>query len=113
VRRYVRDAGGQLERLHMLTRADCTTRNKRKADRLRRTYDDLEARIERLGKEEELASIRPGLDGNQIMAILGIGPGRAVGEAYQHLLELRMDHGPMPPDDAEAALRAWWSDRPV
>ena len=75
VRRYVRDAGDQLERLHMLTRADCTTRNQRKADRLRRTYDDLEERIARLSEEEELASIRPDLDGNQIMAILGIGPG--------------------------------------
>ena len=95
VRRYVRDAGDQLERLHVLTRADCTTRNQRKADRLRRTYDDLEARIERLSDEEELASIRPDLDGNQIMEILGIGPGREVGEAYRHLLELRLDHGPM------------------
>ncbi|MBA2464402.1 MAG: CCA tRNA nucleotidyltransferase [Nocardioidaceae bacterium] len=109
VRRYVRDAGDQLERLHVLTRADCTTRNKRKADRLRRTYDELEGRIERLGEEEELASIRPDLDGNQIMAVLGIGPGRVVGEAYRHLLELRMDHGPMTQEDAEAALRTWWS----
>ena len=91
----MRDAGDQLERLHVLTRADCTTRNQRKADRLRRTYDDLEARIARLSEEEELASIRPDLDGNQIMEILGIGPGREVGEAYRHLLELRMDHGPL------------------
>ena len=75
VRRYVRDAGDQLERLHVLTRADCTTRNQRKADRLRRTYDDLESRIERLSEEEELASIRPDLDGNQIMEILGHRPG--------------------------------------
>ncbi|MGZ4436335.1 MAG: CCA tRNA nucleotidyltransferase [Nocardioides sp.] len=111
VRRYVRDAGDQLERLHVLTRADCTTRNKRKAERLRRTYDDLEARIARLNEEEELASIRPDLDGNQIMAILGIGPGREVGQAYQLLLELRMDHGPMTAEDAEAALRAWWAER--
>ena len=94
VRRYVRDAGDQLERLHILTRADCTTRNKRKADRLRRTYDDLEERIARLSEQEELASIRPDLDGNQIMEILGIGPGREVGEAYKFLLELRMDQGP-------------------
>ena len=79
----------------MLTRADCTTRNQRKADRLRRTYDDLEARIARLSEEEELASIRPDLDGNQIMEILGIGPGREVGEAYRFLLELRLDEGPM------------------
>ncbi|MGZ4480119.1 MAG: CCA tRNA nucleotidyltransferase [Nocardioidaceae bacterium] len=111
VRRYVRDAGDQLDRLHVLTRADCTTRNKRKAERLRRTYDDLEARIARLNEEEELASIRPDLDGNQIMAILGIGPGREVGQAYQLLLELRMDHGPMTAEDAEAALRAWWAER--
>ena len=75
VRRYVRDAGDQLERLHVLTRADCTTRNQRKADRLRRTYDELEARIARLSEEEELASIRPDLDGQQIMEILGVPPG--------------------------------------
>ncbi len=112
VRRYVRDAGDQLDRLHVLTRADCTTRNRRKAERLRRTYDDLEARIARLAEQEELESIRPDLDGNQIMEILGVGPGRAVGEAYRFLLELRMDHGPMAPEDAEAALRAWWAARP-
>ena len=76
VRRYVRDAGDQLARLHVLTRADCTTRNQRKAERLRRTYDDLEARIARLAEQEELDAIRPDLDGNQIMEILGIGPGR-------------------------------------
>ena len=111
VRRYVRDAGDQLDRLHVLTRADCTTRNRRKADRLRRTYDDLEVRIARLAEQEELDSIRPDLDGNQIMEILGIGPGREVGAAYQHLLELRMEHGPMSEEDARAALLAWWSAR--
>ena len=111
VRRYVRDAGDQLARLHVLTRADCTTRNQRKADRLRRTYDDLEARIERLSAEEELAAIRPDLDGNQIMQILGIPPGRAVGQAYQHLLEQRLDHGPMSEEAATAALLAWWAAR--
>ncbi|WP_460844591.1 CCA tRNA nucleotidyltransferase [Nocardioides ultimimeridianus] len=111
VRRYVRDAGSELERLHILTRADCTTRNQRKADRLRRTYDDLEARIARLAEEEELASIRPDLDGNRIMEILGIGPGREVGEAYRFLLELRLDNGPMSEDDAAAALREWWATR--
>ena len=89
----------------MLTRADCTTRNRRKAERLRRTYDDLEERIARLSEEEELASIRPDLDGNQIMEILGIGPGREVGEAYRHLLELRMDHGPMSQERAREAAR--------
>jgi poly(A) polymerase len=112
VRRYVRDAGDQLVRLHKLTRADCTTRNKRKADRLARTYDELEERIERLSEEEELAAIRPALDGNRIMAILGIPPGREVGEAYRFLLELRLDQGPMSDADAEAALRAWWDARP-
>jgi poly(A) polymerase len=111
VRRYVRDAGDQLERLHVLTRADCTTRNRRKADRLRRTYDDLEARIARLAEAEELASVRPDLDGNQIMEALGVGPGRVVGEAYRFLLELRMDHGPMPEDAARAALLDWWRSR--
>jgi poly(A) polymerase len=111
VRRYVRDAGDQLTRLHVLTRADCTTRNQRKADRLRRTYDDLEARIDRLSQEEELASIRPDLDGNQIMEILGIPPGREVGEAYKFLLELRLDNGPMTEEDATAALREWWAGR--
>ena len=111
VRRYVRDAGDQLERLHVLTRADCTTRNARKAERLRRTYDELEARIERLSAEEELASIRPDLDGTQIMEILGIPQGRDVGAAYRFLLELRLDEGPHAYDDAKAALIAWWADR--
>jgi len=111
VRRYVRDAGDQLERLHVLTRADCTTRNKRKADRLRRTYDDLEARIAELSEAEELASLRPDLDGNAIMEILGIGPGREVGEAYRFMLERRLDVGPQDEDDARAALLAWWAQR--
>ena len=111
VRRYVRDAGDQLERLHILTRADCTTRNKRKAERLRRTYDELEARIAALSEQEELASIRPDLDGNQIMEILGIGAGREVGEAYKFLLDLRMDNGPMSYDAARDALVAWWATR--
>ena len=111
VRRYVRDAGDQLERLHVLTRADCTTRNKRKAERLRRTYDDLEARIDRLAEEEELASIRPDLSGHQIMETLGIGPGRDVGAAYHFLLDLRMDRGPMSEEDAREALLSWWRSR--
>lgn len=111
VRRYVRDAGDQLERLHVLTRADCTTRNQRKAARLARTYDELEERIARLSEEEELASLRPDLDGNQIMELLGIGPGRDVGQAYQHLLELRMDHGPLGEDRAREELLAWWAAR--
>ncbi|WP_460830111.1 CCA tRNA nucleotidyltransferase [Nocardioides hungaricus] len=111
VRRYVRDAGDQLQRLHVLTRADSTTRNQRKADRLQRTYDDLEARIARLSEQEELDAIRPDLDGNAIMAVLGIGPGREVGAAYRFLLELRMDRGPMSEEDATRALLAWWAER--
>ena len=111
VRRYVRDAGDQLPRLHVLTRADCTTRNRRKAERLRRSYDELEERISRLAAQEELDAIRPDLDGNQIMAVLGVGPGRVVGEAYAHLLELRMERGPLPQEEAEEALRTWWAGR--
>jgi poly(A) polymerase len=111
VRRYVRDAGDQLLRLHVLTRADCTTRNQRKAERLARTYSELETRIARLSEEEELASIRPDLDGNQIMEILGIPPGRQVGEAYRFLLELRLDHGPMSEEDATQALWEWAATR--
>ena len=111
VRRYVRDAGDQLERLHILTRADCTTRNQHKADRLRRTYDSLEERIARLNEQEELASIRPDLDGAQIMEILGIGPGREVGQAYRHLLDLRLEHGPMTAEQAGEALLTWWAER--
>jgi poly(A) polymerase len=111
VRRYVRDAGELLPRLHKLTRADCTTRNRRKAERLARTYDELEERIARLSEEEELASIRPALDGNQIMAVLGIPPGRDVGAAYDMLLELRLERGPLSEADAESALRTWWVDR--
>jgi poly(A) polymerase len=108
VRRYVRDAGDQLERLHVLTRADCTTRNQRKAERLRRSYDELEERIRRLSEEEELAAIRPALDGTQIMQTLDIPPGPAVGRAYRFLLDLRLDQGPMSEDAARAALLDWW-----
>ena len=111
VRRYVRDADDELARLHVLTRADCTTRNRRKAERLRRSYDDLEQRIDVLAEHEELQSIRPDLDGNQIMGVLGVGPGREVGEAYRFLLELRMDRGPLPREEAEAALREWATQR--
>ncbi|WP_242089722.1 CCA tRNA nucleotidyltransferase [Curtobacterium sp. DN_7.5] len=111
VRRYVRDAGPQLERLHELTRSDVTTRNRRKADRLGFAYDDLEARIATLAEQEELDSIRPDLTGDDIMRILGISPGRAVGEAYRFLLETRMDEGPLGADEAEVRLRAWWAAR--
>ncbi|MBR2681657.1 MAG: CCA tRNA nucleotidyltransferase [Atopobiaceae bacterium] len=109
VRRYVRDAGDQLERLHILTRSDCTTRNRRKAERLEFAYDDLEARIANLTVKEELAAIRPDLDGQQIMAILGIKPGPEVGKAYKFLLNLRLDEGPHTPDEAKNALLAWWA----
>jgi len=111
VRRYVRDAGDQLERLHILTRADCTTRNAKKAARLQRTYDALEERIAVLAEQEELQSIRPDLDGTQIMDILGIGPGPEVGKAYGFLLELRMDRGPLSEADATEALKSWWAAR--
>ncbi|WP_170225296.1 CCA tRNA nucleotidyltransferase [Nocardioides albertanoniae] len=112
VRRYVRDAGDQLERLHVLTRADCTTRNRRKADRLARTYDALEARIERISEEEELAALRPALDGNQIMELLDIPAGREVGAAYKFLMELRLDEGVLSEDEAGKRLLDWWAERP-
>ncbi|GAB3405546.1 CCA tRNA nucleotidyltransferase [Flindersiella endophytica] len=112
VRRYVRDAGPLLSRLHVLTRADCTTRNKRKAAALQRTYDQLEERIARLAEEEELAAIRPDLDGNEIMKILGIAPGRLVGRAWNHLLEVRLDQGHLDYDAARAELLRWWAEQP-
>jgi poly(A) polymerase len=111
VRRYVRDAGPLLPRLHKLTRADCTTRNRRRAQALQRAYDGLERRIARLAVEEELAAIRPELDGNQIMTLLNIPPGRDVGRAYQFLLDLRLDQGPIGPAAAEEALLAWWREQ--
>lgn len=111
VRRYVRDAGDQLQRLHILTRSDCTTRNQRKAARLRAAYDHLEERITELAEQEELDAMRPDLDGQQIMAILGIAPGPAVGRAYRYLLERRIDQGPLGAERAEADLRAWWVQR--
>ena len=107
VRRYVRDAGPLLTRLHVLTRADCTTRNKAKAARLARAQDGLEERILTLSAQEELKKIRPDLDGNEIMAILGLAPGREVGRAYQHLLELRMEHGPLGEERATQELLRW------
>jgi poly(A) polymerase len=111
VRRYVRDAGDQLERLHILVRADVTTRNKRKADRLSFAYDDLEARIAELAELEELQSIRPDLDGEEIMAILGVTPGRVVGEAYAYLLEVRLDEGEIGKEEATKRLLEWWAAR--
>ncbi|MCW2603078.1 MAG: cca [Pseudonocardiales bacterium] len=107
VRRYVTDAGPLLDRLHVLVRSDTTTRNKRKAATLARTYDELEERIVALRAQEELDSIRPDLDGNEIMQILGIPPGRQIGQAYKHLLALRMENGPMSHEAAVAALHEW------
>ncbi|MFI6509780.1 CCA tRNA nucleotidyltransferase [Streptosporangium sp. NPDC050855] len=107
VRRYVRDAGHLLERLHKLTRADCTTRNRRKAQALSATYDQLEERIARLAEEEELGKIRPELDGNEIQRVLGLPPGPAVGRAYRFLLEMRLDRGVIGRQAAEEALREW------
>jgi poly(A) polymerase len=107
VRRYVRDAGPLLTRLHVLTRADCTTRNKAKALHLKRAYDDLERRIKTLSAQEELDKIRPNLNGTQIMEVLGIPPGPLVGQARRFLLELRMEHGPLGRDRAVHELRRW------
>ena len=113
VRRYVRDAGDQLERLHILTRADVTTRNRRKADRLGFAYDDLEQRIAVLAEKEQLDSLRPDLDGEQIMAVLALPPGPVVGEAYRYLLEQRLDDGPLGEVEATRRLHAWWDARAV
>ena len=97
--------------LHKLTRADCTTRNVRKADALRRAYDDLELRIAALREQEEIDSMRPDLDGNEIIALLGINPGPIIGEAYRHLLDLRVEHGPLGADRAREELLTWWAQR--
>jgi poly(A) polymerase len=109
VRRYVRDAGDLLVHLHVLTRADCTTRNAKKAERLAKTYDALEARIAKLMEEEELSKIRPDLDGAQVMKLLDIKPSAAVGKALDYLLELRLEHGPLGEERATAELINWWS----
>lgn len=109
VRRYVTDAGELLPKLHKLVRADCTTRNKRRAARLRATYDDLETRIARIAEQEDLARVRPDLDGNAIMELLGLKPGPDVGRAWTFLKELRLDRGPLSRDEAEAELLSWWA----
>lgn len=111
VRRYVTDAGDLLPRLHKLVRSDCTTRNRRRAAALSATYDSLEQRIAELSAAEDLARVRPDLDGNAIMELLGLPPGREVGEAWRFLKELRLERGPLERDEAEAELRAWWAAR--
>jgi poly(A) polymerase len=111
VRRYVRDAGEQLHRLHALTRADVTTRNARKAERLSHAYDDLEARIQEIGEKEELAAIRPDLNGEEIGEILGIPPSPVVGAASRFLLELRLEEGSIGKTEATARLLIWWQER--
>ena len=107
VRRYVTDAGPELERLHKLVRSDCTTRNRRKAQRLQRDYDAFEERIARIRAEEDLRAVRPDLDGNAIMELLGLKPGPEVGKAWKHLKELRLERGPLPREEAESALLEW------
>jgi poly(A) polymerase len=107
----VRDAGELLTHLHVLTRADCTTRNVKKAERLSRTYDSLEARIEKLMEEEELSKIRPDLDGAQVMKLLDIKPSADVGKALDFLMELRMEHGPLGEERATDELLNWWRGR--
>lgn len=111
VRRYVADAGPLLPRLHKLVRADCTTRNKRRAALLQANYDGLEARITDLAAREDLARVRPDLDGNEIMDLLGISAGPEVGEAWNHLKEVRLDRGPLSREEATAELLAWWRAR--
>ena len=112
VRRYVTDAGPLLPRLHRLTRADSTTRNARKAQRLARSYDDLERRIAAILEHEELKAVRPELDGNEIAEVLGIRPGPVLGRAYKHLLAVRLDEGPIGAEAARARLLAWWAEQP-
>ena len=111
IRRYVRDAGPLLDQLNELTRCDCTTRNRKKADELARRMDELERRIAELQEREELAAIRPDLDGRQVMEHLGVPPGPVVGEALSFLLELRLDEGPLGEEEAYRRLDAWWADR--
>src|SRR5699024_10887799 len=111
VRRYVSDAGDLLPRMHRLVRADCTTRNKRRAAKLQATYDSLEDRIAEIEEKEDLARVRPDLDGNEIMKLLGLKPGPDVGRAWGYLKELRLDRGPLDRDEAEAELLRWWAEQ--
>jgi poly(A) polymerase len=111
VRRYVRDADDLLHELNVLTRCDCTTRNERKAKQLSKRMDDLEDRIDALVEAEEIAKIRPELDGKAVMDHLGLAPGREIGEALAFLLEIRLDEGLIGEDESKARLDAWWADR--
>ncbi|MGO2110508.1 MAG: CCA tRNA nucleotidyltransferase [Pseudoclavibacter sp.] len=111
VRRFSRDAGPELQRLLVLIRADITTRNRRKSDRLAFAIDDLERRIDALAEQEELDAMRPELDGEQIMKILDLEPSKQVGEAYRFLMDIRLDEGIIGEDEAETRLRAWWAER--
>ena len=113
VRRYVTDAGPLLEQLHKLVRADCTTRNKRRAARLQASYDDLERRIAELAAQEDLQRVRPDLDGNEIMRILDIPAGPQVGAAWRFLKDLRLDRGPLEYDDAVVELRRWAAEQGI
>ena len=111
VRRYVRDAGEQLQRLHRLSRSDVTTRNKRMARSLAQAYDDLERRIEELAAQEQLDAMRPELDGEQIMAVLGVKPGPVVGQAYRFLLNVRLDEGELGREAVTERLLTWWKEQ--
>ena len=113
VRRYVTDAGPLLDRLHKLVRSDCTTRNRKRAAALTRSYVALEERIARIQAEEDLRAVRPDLDGNEIMELLGLPPGPLVGQAWRHLKELRLDRGPLPHDEAVAELLRWARERGI
>jgi poly(A) polymerase len=111
VRRYVRDAGPLLDDLNELTRSDCTTRNAKKAAALSHRMDELEARIAELAEREELAKLRPALDGNAVMDVLGVGPGPVVGEALKYLMEIRLEEGEISEAEAVDRIRAWAADR--
>ena len=111
VRRYVTDAGDLLPKLHKLVRADCTTRNPKKAKRLQRTYDHLEERIADIAAKEDLARVRPDLDGNEIMRILSLEPGPEVGKAWKYMKELRLERGELDHDEAVAELQRWWEEQ--
>jgi poly(A) polymerase len=112
VRRYVRDAGSLLAELNVLTRCDCTTRNEKKARRLARRMDELEERIEQLAAAEELAALRPEMDGNEVIEHLGVEPGRVVGDAMRFLMEIRLEEGLVGPDEIRKRLTAWYESRP-